>query len=310
VLGGALYNAIIITADNWATEANVNPQLAAQQNANLQQLLGALPQNYLDLWNWKVAGTAPNLTTTHTVAGQQGISDTTDFRAKGLEMDVTYNPTPNWRIMANVAKQETTQSNVLPFLRGFIERMTPVWTQLGGVPYGHYPQGWKSGDSLAGVQLYRDWLSTNVPVPYTTAIATAGARSAEQRKWRANLVTSYTFSRESLFGPALKGWSLGTGIRWQDKVVIGYPYKRNADQSVSLDIAHPYFGPSDTNVDGWIGYGRKLWQNRINWKVRLSATNLIGGTSVIPVTTQPWGETAFARIPPEKRWYLTNTFEF
>jgi hypothetical protein len=149
-----------------------------------------------------------------------------------------------------------------------------------------------------------------VLVPYSTASATAGSRSAEQRKWRANLVTSYTFSRESPFGAALKGWSIGSGIRWQDKVAIGYPYRRNADQSVSLDIARPYFGPQDTNVDGWIGYGRKVWQNRINWKVRLSASNLIGGTSLIPISTQPSGEIAFARIPPEKRWYLTNTFEF
>jgi len=53
-----------------------------------------------------------------------------------------------------------------------------------------------------------------------------------------------------------------------------------------------------------------LLQNRINWKVRLNATNLVGDTSPIPVTTQPWGATAFARIAPERRWYLTNTFEF
>ena len=309
-LTNLIYNGFVIAADNWATEANINPQLATQRNADLQLLLSLMPSNYLDFWSWKLAGAAPNLTTTHVLAGQQNIADTSDYSAKGLEMDVTYNPTPNWRIMANVSKQETVQSNVLPFLGSLIERMTPVWNQLGGVPYGHYPEGWKPGDSLAGVQLLRDWLSTNVLVPYYTAQATAGSRSAEQRKWRANLVTSYTFSRESPFGPALKGWSIGTGIRWQDKVAIGYPYKRNADQSVSLDIAHPYFGPQDINVDGWIGYGRKVWQNRINWKVRLSATNLIGGTSLIPISTQPLGETAFARIPPEKRWYLTNTFGF
>lgn len=310
-LSSAMYNSIVIVADNWATEANINPQLASQRNADLQLLLNALPPNYLDNWNWKLIGAVPNLTTTHALAGQQALRDTSDYSAKGLEMDVIFNPTPNWRIMANVAKQETVQSNVLPFLRGFIERMTPVWNQLGNRPYGNYPQGWQPGDTLpANVELFRDWLSRTVLVPYSTASATAGSRSAEQRKWRANLVTSYTFSRESPFGAALKGWSIGSGIRWQDKVAIGYPYRRNADQSVSLDIARPYFGPQDTNVDGWIGYGRKVWQNRINWKVRLSASNLIGGTSLIPISTQPSGEIAFARIPPEKRWYLTNTFEF
>ncbi len=309
VLGNAVYNAVVIAADNWATEANVNPHLAAQRNADLQLLLSALPSNYLSLYNWQLVGTAPNLTTSH-LTTQAGRADTIDFSAKGLEMDIVYNPTRNWRIMLNVAKQETVQSNVLPFVSSFIKRMEPVWNQLGNVPYGRYPQDWMPGDPLTGTQLYKDWLQTAVYVPYYTAIATSGARSAEQRQWRANLVTSYTFTQGSLLGAELKGWSVGTGVRWQDKVAIGYPYSRNADQSVSLDIAHPYYGPADLNVDAWIGYSRKLLQNRINWKVRLNATNLVGDTSPIPVTTQPWGATAFARIAPERRWYLTNTFEF
>jgi len=53
---------------------------------------------------------------------------------------------------------------------------------------------------------------------FATAIATEGSASAEQRKWRVNLVANYTFSREG----RLKGWSLGTGVRWQDKLGIGY----------------------------------------------------------------------------------------
>ena len=309
---GTLMSSFINVADRWATEANINPQLAAQRNADLNLLLSGVPSNYLDLWNWKLVGTAPTLTTTHTQLNLiNGLGETSDYTAKGLEMEATYNPTRNWRIMANVAKQETVQSNLLPFTRSLIAKMRPIWDKLGGTPYGNYPPGWQPGDPIpANYQLLRDWLDTNVLVPYSTYIATAGTKTAEQRKWRANLVTSYTFSRESPFGPALRGWSIGTGIRWEDKVAIGYPYKRNADQSVSIDIAHPYYGPRDTNVDGWIGYGRKVWQNRVNWKVRLSATNLIGGTSLIPISVQPWGETASVRIPPEKRWYLTNTFDF
>lgn len=307
---GVMYNFFILPADYWSTEANINPQLAAQRNADLQLLLSGVPSNFLDLWNWKLVGTAPNLTTTHPQNISSG-SDTTDYSAKGLEMDIVFNPTANWRIMANVSKQESVQTNILPFLQKLIVKMTPIWDKLGGVPYANYPEGWQPGDPIpANFQLFRDRLNTDFFVPYASYAAAAGTRSAEQRKWRANLVTSYTFSRESPFGPALRGWSIGAGVRWQERAAIGYPYRLKADRSVSIDVAHPYYGPPETNVDGWIGYGRKLWQNRINWKVRLNATNLIGDTSPIPINTQPWGEIASVRIPPEKRWYLTNTFDF
>lgn len=55
---------------------------------------------------------------------------------------------------------------------------------------------------------------------------------------------------------------------------------------------------------------RPIWNNRIKWKVQLNARNLISDDSVIPIGVQPWGEPFTVRIPPEKRWYLTNTFTF
>ena len=139
-----------------------------------------------------------------------------------------------------------------------------------------------------------------------TLIATEGVASAEQRKWRANLVGNYTFARESF----LKGWNIGTGVRWQDKVGTGYPVSLNADGSVKIDKSNPYFSQPETNVDGFLGYTRKIWKNRIEWKVQLNVRNLIGQTGVIPITVQPTGEAAVVRLAPEKRWYLTNTFSF
>jgi hypothetical protein len=38
--------------------------------------------------------------------------------------------------------------------------------------------------------------------------------------------------------------------------------------------------------------------------------NVIGDDDPIAITAQPWGEVASSRLPPERRWYLTNTFSF
>ncbi|MEI7682485.1 MAG: hypothetical protein WCK07_24035 [Betaproteobacteria bacterium] len=130
--------------------------------------------------------------------------------------------------------------------------------------------------------------------------------AAEQRKWRANLVANYTFARDS----RLKGWNIGTGVRWQDKIGIGYRADRDAAGIVKLDIKNPFYAPAETNVDAFLGYTRKIWRDRIEWKAQLNVRNLIGQTKPIAITVQPWGETASVRLAPERRWYLTNTFSF
>jgi hypothetical protein len=63
-------------------------------------------------------------------------------------------------------------------------------------------------------------------------------------------------------------------------------------------------------VDVFVGYTRKLWRDKIEWKAQLNVRNIIGTTDLIAVTVQPWGDPAVTRIPPEKRWYVTNTFSF
>jgi hypothetical protein len=240
-----------------------------------------------------------------------GRTDTTDYTAKGTEIEMVYNPTRNWRILANVARQETVQSNALPFLKDLIATMTPVWNQLRNRPNAAYPLNWQPGDPLAAnVQTFGAWLDANIFGPFATAVATEGSASAEQRKWRANLVTHYRFGRDSFLGDRLKGWSIGGAVRWQDKLGIGYPASRNPDGSVQFDLARPFYAPAETNVDAFVSYERKVWSDRINWKVQLNVRNLIASDTPIAIGVQPWGDISTVRLAPERRWYLTNTFSF
>lgn len=307
VYNAAVNNAVLQLADFWGVEANINPNLAAQRNADIALLFSPLPANFRSLYGWGISGTAPSLAANGRVT-LAGSGDTTDFASKGLEAEIVFNPTSNWRILANVARQETIQSNSLPFLKKFIDLMLPVWNQLRERPRNNYPLGWQPGDPVG--ETVGGWLDTNVIVPFATAVATEGSVSAEQRKWRANLITNYTFGRGGWFGERLKGWGVGGAVRWQDKLGIGYPSTRNANGTVTLDLAHPYYAPAEANFDAWISYGRKVWNNRIDWKVQLNARNLLQSSDPIAVGAQPWGEYSVVRLPPERRWYVTNTFRF
>jgi outer membrane receptor protein involved in Fe transport len=299
-------------AANWAREGNTNPQMVAQRNRDIELLYSVLPANFRDLYAIKVTGTAPNISVSGNLnTSLSGATDTTDFRAKGVEADLVYNPTNNWRILLNVAKQETIQTNQFPFMKRFVAMMRPVWDQLRNVPYSNYPTGYVPGTPLpVTTQTYGQWLDTNVYVPLATALATEGMASPEQRKWRANLVTNYRFGRGALFGEALRGWSVGGAARWQDRYALGYPTTRNADGSVFIDIRHPYRGETNLNIDLFLGYERDLFGKRIHWKAQLNVKNAFADSDPIPMGVQPWGEIAQVRLPPERRWYLTNTFGF
>ncbi len=308
----ATVNNIFLAASAWAVEGNTNPQLAAQRNADIELLFSALPANYRSLHNFRVNGTAPNISVSGILnTGLAGATDTTDTTAKGLEADIVFNPTPRWRILMNVAKQETVQSNSLPFMKQFVAQMKPVWDCLANTPRGNYPTGHVPGAPLpANTQTYGQWLDANLYVPLATALATEGSVSAEQRKWRVNLVTNYAFGSEPVLGLPLKGWAVGGGVRWQDKFALGYPTTRKPDGGVLIDIANPYWGSDDLNVDLSASYSRMIFGNRIRWKAQLNVRNAIGRDSLLPVTIQPWGEVATTRLAPERRWYLTNTFSF
>ena len=47
----------------------------------------------------------------------------------------------------------------------------------------------------------------------------------------------------------MKGVGVGTGVRWQDKVGIGYVTTRDASGAIIIDRKKPYFAPGETNVD-------------------------------------------------------------
>ena len=134
--------------------------------------------------------------------------------------------------------------------------------------------------------------------------------SAEQRKYRVNLVTNYSFGKDSMFNGALDGWGVGLAVRYQSKLGLGYPSTRNPDGSVKFDISNPYYAPAETNGDVWVSYHRKLKHN-IDWSIQLNVRNAIGSQELVGMTVQAWnGQVAQYRIPPERRWYLTNTISF
>ena len=229
-----------------------------------------------------------------------GFTLTEDTLSKGYEMEVTASITRNWRLTANAAKTDANRKNIGGVaLADFVAKYEDALknTAAGDLRI------WYGG---AGNETTLFQWNSIVGSEFTSRKLQEGTNVPELREWRFNLITNYDFSQGFL-----KGVSVGSGLRWQDTVVIGYrPIAGKTASEVSFDIANPYRGPTEMNIDLWLGYGRKNVFRGIDWRVQLNVRNIAQHDSLIPITAQPNGTPAGYRIAPVEVWSVSNTFKF
>ena len=81
---------------------------------------------------------------------------------------------------------------------------------------------------------------------------------------------------------------MGSGVRYQSEVFIGFVGKPNPADPLSYvsDITKPQYGPSETEFDFWVSYERKIFGEKILWKLQLNIRNAFTGNELIPVQAQ------------------------
>ena len=260
-------------------------------NPKIQQVLKAFKYNdFAGVSSRNAAGGLPNF------------SQTEDQTSKGYEFELTANPTKNWRISVNASKTQAMRNNVggtaLNEVVGIINDAFTK-TDAGQVRL------WWGGSDTPVLNMWNSAFYNS----YVLMKLQEGTFSPELRKWHVNLVTNYNFDGR------LKGFNVGAGYRWMDKIAIGYPVASSTGSgSFTFDINNPIMGPREDAIDFWIGYERKLTE-KINWRIQLNIRNLGDGNKLIPLTVQPTTDpskytVAAWRIAPGQTWELTSTFKF
>ncbi len=229
----------------------------------------------------------------------EGLASTFDFISDGMEIELVGSIMPNWSIALNVAKQETVRLNTAPLLRDVAFQLEQNIIDAGLDNVRDSPSLGEQTNFLGRIQGDGGLSSLR------GELAQDGSLSQEQRKWRANLVTNYTFSE----GP-LEGFGMGGALRWQDKAAIGYPFLLDEQGNQIPDIDNPFLGEDTFNGDLWFSYRRQIFENRIDWRIQLNIRNAIRDDEDIPVAVNPDGTLAVIRTPPEQSLFITNTFRF
>jgi outer membrane receptor protein involved in Fe transport len=212
-----------------------------------------------------------------------------DTTSKGVEFELTAQPTPNWNIAINASKTRSTRDAISPSIEKWITDYTAFLAGDAGLI-----RIW-GGDTARTV-----W-ANSILAPYAVLKAQLGSSAPEVAKWRFNLVTNYNFE-----SGAIKGTKVGLAYRWEDRRILGYKYDPTKDV---LDISQPWYGPVDDHVDLWVGYQKKLTE-KIDWRIQLNLRNVGEKPHLKPVNIQPDGSVALSRIQEGMTWQLTNTFMF
>jgi len=289
------------------TLAQANAEETADVNAWLDWEKSPAGQAFAKAWGvtYSLAtGYDPNAKPNYNPEAVTNMAFTEDDVSKGYEIELNAQITSNWRVTLNASKIKAIRDNIggepTPFGGTVMQFLQDFDNRMRNTPMGDTRMWGASAN--AGTD--RDnWLSY-ADGDINARLAEQGTNTPENRIWHVNLITNYTFSRSWL-----KGFNVGGGIRYQSGDVMAYKAVQESNY-IAYDLSQPYKGPAETDFDAWIGYTRKVFNNKITWNIQLNGTNLGVGDELVPVTVQGDGSPAGFRIRPHQAFSLTNTFDF
>ena len=327
---------------NWATdivelESGENPTstqfgnqatfpLTTAEYATMAQLTG-LNQNYLQ------SGGAP------LTGGFYNGEATNTYAAAGYDLELTYNPLPNWTLKFTGSRQSAQLSAVDTQAKAYQAVRMPIWTTASApAAYSGVYTNWAGAGSSAIAYLGNFWNSYGydgntsdtggpgggpttvgnyytsvVTVPIAVEEAAQGDDVPELTPYTWNFLTNYNFTS----GP-LKNLGVGGGLRWMSSTIEGYYGATQASllnasyQVAANDITKPIYDPAQLHVDAWMSYSFKLpWDNgKIKSTIQLNCVDLTSNGYILPIAYNLDGTPYTWRIVPPRQWSLTARFSF
>ena len=243
--------------------------------------------------------------------------------SKGMELELIWNPTKNWRLAFNVTRAEAIRSDIAAAEQQHLADMLPQWLDpnKGGVL-------WRSGgrqtiirdnnNVITDIQPNNSNLILNPGTgelhnsvtgfmgDLAKLVVFDGLPVPELREYRANLIANYTFDERA--GEFLSRFGIGGALRWEEGAFLGTGLTRNEGGGLVQDLSNIYYGPSNTRLDLWITYRQKF--KNFTWRSRLGISDITSDAGLIATKANPDGTYGSFRIEPDTTISWTNTISF
>ncbi len=229
--------------------------------------------------------------------------DVVSTTSKGWEFSLTANPTSQWRVTLNGSKRgDNTTSARGVYINQYMAQYIPIIKAR--------PE-WQALDAQ-GVTVANRVIDLENTLTNFNAIRNSPSANFASN-WTLNLIQTYEFARETrIAGVPLNGFSVGGSMNARGKAINGFA----VDSRNVLDPTSPYYAPANLNFGGWITYKRKLFNNRIDWRLQLNVRNLLDENTVFPLIKvdsrdgKHTPSTAVYNLKEPRTYLFTSAFKF
>ncbi len=296
-----------------ANFGNVSVYPITQDEQNQISALTGLPYNY-------GGNVGENGQYVNPVGTENGI-------AKGVELEVNYNPTPNWTMKLTWGKQNTVITGAAQQSADWIAYRMPKWvaysasdlpavyTKTNGTQMyvGNFWQGYgydanTSNANTAGLTNTQNYFNNIVQSVLTVDQANNGGAAPNQREFSWSYLTNYHFS-EGL----LKNFGVTGVLSFAGRAVAGYYGNTSLlnpqGQIASPNLATPIYTPARAHLDLGISYQFKL-PHSVLARIQLNVADVTSNGYLMPISYNFDGSPAAERIIPPRQFSLTTKFNY
>lgn len=238
------------------------------------------------LWDaLALAGKVPSGTSTN-ATGQ-----TFDSRTQGYEVELTANLTQHWRAFLNYSQGTTSRTNIGRDDLAYIATWRPLWEANRALPLAN-------GTGTVATQLAA--LDSTTFNNFTLA---DGRLPLGQMRRKLNLVTNYDFAEG-----ALKGFTVGGGLRYSGRPVIGY----TAKGTPTAIVRSVFYGSDQVFVDVNAAYRRKIQfaGKSVVWSLQTNINNALNNDAFVRLQLATDGTLVNYRFNPPLEWVITSRFSY
>lgn len=200
-------------------------------------------------------------------------NETRTQASEGWELELTANPTREWRISFNISKSDNVVSDLGHNVEAYLDKHRAEWMQYSSLNYdpARAPGNLSNagGTNTVGALI---WGLDNVFLPFVKG--NEGTSLVGIRPWNANLFTSYRFSEGRL-----KNLTLGGGVNYRGPQIIGIRLPTEADPTSESFEGHAYY-----QVNAMLAYEFKL-RGRNSVKLQLNVDNLLDNDDLQVLTS-------------------------
>ena len=189
-----------------------------------------------------------------------------DRNSKGVELDLTFNPTPNWRVFFNVGRTEMEIDDL---------STQPTWDYLDArvAVWRAYRGNWSTA-AYANNQTVEQAYNSLILGPVEDVRASLGSTGLNQQGWRSNLVATRLITTGRL-----KGVTTSVNFRYRGPSIIGFATKVDARGRVRQDRDREYTSQGYV-LTGLMANYRFRAQANTAWRVQLNVNNVFNTSRV------------------------------